>query len=126
MRDEDSLQLTTERPGSGNREPMTPMSKTDSLERLPATEGSVSALDGYRAAGLEIKAMLAAATKRKPKRHIPQKQQMLAGYRAGYHAGLLMAWCMHSYGEFPQLNAEAIRRVLSQNAPHQATASTKL
>ncbi len=83
--------------------------------------GSVTALDGYKAAGIEMEAMLKDAAKRKPKRGITPKMHHLAAFRAGYHAGLLVANCMHVYGEFPKQNEDAIRAILSRNEPNSPT-----
>lgn len=92
----------------------TPKQDTDATSVATPRTGSVSSLDGYKAAGIEIKAMLEHATKHLPKR-ITLKMQKKAGYRAGYHAGLFMAWCMHVYGERPDMNEDDIKRILSRN-----------
>jgi len=75
--------------------------------------GSVTALDGYRAAGLLIERMLDEAERKRPKR-IPNRKS--AAYRAGIYDAILVAHCWMAFGEFPRRNeAEILKAMKSLN-----------
>lgn len=84
---------------------------------LASVSGSVTALDGYRAAGIVIEQALDDADKKCPKRMNVNRKS--AAYRVARYEALLMAHCQMALGEHPthEMNEPVIRRILqSQNA----------
>ena len=81
------------------------------LQRPPAN-GSLTALDGYKAASILIERMLNNAEKKKPLRLRPVKQKS-ADYRQGMYDALLAAHCWMVLGEYPNHNREQITKVLN-------------
>lgn len=75
-------------------------------------DGSVTELDGYRAAGIIIEKALRAADLKCPKR-IPRNIES-ADVRYGYYKGLLVAHCQMALGEHPthELNKPVILETL--------------
>lgn len=69
-------------------------------------------LQGYQAASKRIKKAMRAASDAAPKRR--GGREHLAAYREGYWSGLVIAYALLSYGEFPAHNAEAINETLSK------------
>ena len=75
--------------------------------------GSVTKLDGYRAAGILIERMLNEAKAKCPKR-IGRINRKSAEYRAGSYEAILTAHCLMVYGEYPthEINAPVILKTL--------------
>ena len=78
---------------------------------LPASDGSPSNIDGYKAAMIIIKRLLDEAEKDIPKTQRYVKPRS-ASFRAGYYRGLLTAHCMGALGESPLSNLDTIKGAL--------------
>jgi len=104
---------------SGPR-PMTMKNTEDANAGSLKQPGSVTELDGYRAAGILIEKAMREADLKCPKR-IPRNISS-AAVRYGYYKGLLLAHCQMALGEHAnhELNKPVIRRILqSQNGQAQ-------
>jgi hypothetical protein len=83
------------------------------------SQAPCSALDGFQAAALLVRRALDQAQSDRPLRR-SWKMKKLAAYREGYFAGLLLAYCQHALGDFPEQNADAIREALKPNTKAEA------
>tara|TARA_R110000868_G_scaffold368137_2_gene631099 strand:+ start:387 stop:752 length:366 start_codon:yes stop_codon:yes gene_type:complete len=100
----------------------------DAASGSSAARGSVTELDGYRAAGIMIERMLDEAQKKCPKR-LMKINRNSAAYRAGVYQAILTAHCWMVWGEYPnhERNKPMILKTLkSLNAGAEPPATQKL